>query len=146
MYSIGSVKKLCLLLVVALVVFLSGASPAQAEGKSGPKDEVQFPVKPKSLVYGKFYQSEGIAFNGEDDLYVTANSALWRVNTKGETMKLADLYSNLGLAAIGERDVLVADFGPTNALVHGKNNDGIVWRVTTRSPLLSPFPAVSASR
>jgi len=38
--------------------------------------------------------------------------------------------TNLGLAPIGKRDILVADFGPTNAFDHGPNDDGIVWRVT----------------
>ena len=43
---------------------------------------------------------------------------------------MADLHTNLGLAAIGERDLLVADFGPTNAFRQDRNTDGIVWRIT----------------
>ena len=42
---------------------------------------------------------------------------------------MADLYTNLGMAAIGERDVLVADFGPTNRFNDGPNDDGVVWRI-----------------
>ena len=40
---------------------------------------------------------------------------------------MAELYSNLGLAPIGERDILMADFGPTNRFNQGPNADGIVW-------------------
>jgi sugar lactone lactonase YvrE len=43
---------------------------------------------------------------------------------------VAELYSNLGLAPIGERDILMADFGPTNRFNHGPNDDGIVWRIS----------------
>ena len=35
-----------------------------------------------------------------------------------------------GLAPIGDRDILMADFGPTNRFRHGANVDGIVWRIT----------------
>jgi len=91
---------------------------------------VEFPIRAEALVSGKFQRSEGICFNGEGDLYVSGNRALWRVDTDGEVTKIAECYSNLGLAAIGERDVLYADFGPTNAFDHGENHDGIVWRIT----------------
>jgi sugar lactone lactonase YvrE len=77
-----------------------------------------------------FERCEGIAFNGEGDLYVAGNGALWRISTAGEATRIAELYSNLGLAPIGERDILMADFGPTNRFNDGPNTDGIVWRIT----------------
>ena len=89
-----------------------------------------FPVIPTLFVDGTFERAEGIAFNGEGELYVAANRAFWRLDTEGNATKLADLYTNLGVAAIGERDLLVADFGPTNRFNHGPNDDGIVWRIT----------------
>jgi sugar lactone lactonase YvrE len=95
-----------------------------------PAQQIDFPVAPTVLVDGKFQRCEGIAFNGEGDLYVAGNRALWRVSTDGEVTKIAELYSNLGLAPIGERDILMADFGPTNRFNHGPNDDGIVWRIT----------------
>lgn len=95
-----------------------------------PDEQIDFPVTPTVLVDGKFQRCEGIAFNGEGDLYVAGNQALWRVSTDGEVTQIAELYSNLGLAPIGERDILMADFGPTNRFNHGPNDDGIVWRIT----------------
>lgn len=89
-----------------------------------------FPVIPTLFVDGTFERAEGIAFNGEGKLYVTANRAFWSLDAKGNATKLADLYTNLGVAAIGERDLLVADFGPTNRFNDGPNDDGIVWRIT----------------
>jgi len=89
-----------------------------------------FPVIPTLFVDGTFERAEGIAFNGEGKLFVAANKAFWRLDTEGNATKLADLYTNLGVAAIGERDLLVADFGPTNRFNHGPNDDGIVWRIT----------------
>jgi sugar lactone lactonase YvrE len=96
----------------------------------GPDDQTGFPVTPTVLMEGKFQRCEGIAFNGEGDLYVAGNRALWRVGTDGDVTKIAELYSNLGLAPIGERDILMADFGPTNRFDTGPNADGIVWRIT----------------
>jgi sugar lactone lactonase YvrE len=95
-----------------------------------PDEQIDFPVTPTVLVDGKFQRCEGIAFNGEGDLYVAGNRALWRVSTDGEVAQVAELYSNLGLAPIGERDILMADFGPTNRFDTGPNDDGIVWRIT----------------
>ncbi|UCD24194.1 MAG: SMP-30/gluconolactonase/LRE family protein [Gemmatimonadota bacterium] len=92
--------------------------------------EPQFPVTARVLVDGVFQRCEGIAFSGEGDLYVAGNGALWRVSTAGEVTQIAELYSNLGLAPIGDRDILMADFGPTNRFNHGANIDGIVWRIT----------------
>lgn len=93
-------------------------------------EEATFPVEAELLVGDQFQGSEGIAFNGEGRLFVTANQALWEIDTEGGVRKVVGLFSNLGLAAIGDRDLLVADFGPTNAFRHDRNNDGIVWRIT----------------
>jgi sugar lactone lactonase YvrE len=92
--------------------------------------EPEFPVEAELLVGDKFEGSEGLSFNGEGRLFVTANRALWEVETDGGVRKVVDLYSNLGLAAIGDRDLLVADFGPTNAFRQDRNTDGIVWRIS----------------
>jgi sugar lactone lactonase YvrE len=94
------------------------------------QDEPQFPVTPRVLVDGVFQRCEGIAFNGEGHLYVAGNSRLWRVSLEGEATEIAELYSNLGLAPIGDRDILMADFGPTSRFDTGPNADGIVWRIT----------------
>lgn len=89
-----------------------------------------FPVEPEQILEEPFEASEGIAFNGEGNLFVTANRALWQVYPDGKVRHVADLHTNLGLASIGPRDLLVADFGPTNAFNEDRNSDGIVWRVT----------------
>lgn len=92
--------------------------------------EPEFPVAAELLVGGVFKGSEGIAFTGEGRLFVTANQALWEVHPSGEVRRVVELDSNLGLAPIGERDLLVADFGPTNAFQGDRNHDGVVWRIT----------------
>ncbi|MFC1662534.1 SMP-30/gluconolactonase/LRE family protein, partial [Gemmatimonadota bacterium] len=101
----------------------SGRARAEAES-------VFFPVTASLMIDGTFNRAEGITFNGEGHLFVAANSAVWRVDPDGNATQLTDLYTNLGMAALGERDMLVADFGPTNRFNDGPNNDGIVWRVT----------------
>jgi sugar lactone lactonase YvrE len=129
-YHAAEVPRGCLLAVLMACFSSLIYAPLRAQDDSGGKAELVFPVKPTILVQGRFQRSEGIAFNGEGDLYVTANHALWRISKEGKPTKVVDLYSNLGLAPIGKRDILVADFGPTNAFDHGPNDDGIVWRVT----------------
>lgn len=94
------------------------------------QDDSQFPVTPRVLVDGVFERCEGIAFNGEGHLFVAGNARLWHVSTDGDATELVQLYSNLGLAPIGDRDILMADFGPTNRFNTGPNADGIVWRIT----------------
>ncbi len=113
-------------------VFLIGilvlpVASALAQEETG---ELQFPVEAELLVGDKFGGSEGLAFNGEGDLYVTANRALWQVFPDGQVRHVVDLYTNLGLASIGPRDLLAADFGPTNAFRQDRNDDGIIWRIT----------------
>ena len=88
------------------------------------------PVVAEIFVDDPFRGTEGITFNNEDRLFVAGNRAVWEVTPDGVARKLVELDSNLGLAAIGERDILAADFGPTNAFRHQRNNDGVVWRIT----------------
>jgi sugar lactone lactonase YvrE len=112
-------------LLMSILLLIWNRSEAQVH-----KIDEQFPVKAEIFVDEPFAACEGIAFNGEGDLFVTANRALWKVSTDGSAEKVADLFTNLGIAAIGDRDILVADFGPTNAFRNQKNNDGIIWRIT----------------
>lgn len=112
------------LLAFALVAF---AAAALAQVHDLPEG---FPVEPEQILEKPFSGSEGIAFNGEGHLFVTANRALWQVYPDGKVRHVADLDSNLGLAPIGPRDLLVADFGPTNAFRNDRNSDGIIWRIT----------------
>ena len=88
------------------------------------------PVVAEIFVNEPFRGTEGITFNNEGRLFVAGNRAVWEVMPDGSTRKLTDLDSNLGLAAFGERDILAADFGPTNAFRQQRNNDGVVWRIT----------------
>lgn len=101
-------------------------APAGAQVRSG----VIEPVTAEIFADDPFSGTEGITFNGEGRMFVSGNRALWEVHPDGTARKLTDLDSNLGLAAFGPRDILVADFGPTNAFRHQRNNDGIVWRIT----------------
>lgn len=85
---------------------------------------------PEVLVEGRFAGAEGLAFNGEGRLFISAGRAVWEVQPDGATRKLRDFNSNLGLAALGPRDLAYADFGPTAYPQVGPNDDGIVWRLT----------------
>lgn len=91
---------------------------------------VEFPIQPDIVVDGQFRGAEGIAFSGEGRLFVTADRRLWEVLPTGTTRRIADLGSTVGLAPIGARDVLVAEFGPLVRLSSGPNSDGAVLRVT----------------
>ncbi|MCP4573955.1 MAG: SMP-30/gluconolactonase/LRE family protein [bacterium] len=93
-------------------------------------EPVAFPAPVDTLVADEFARCEGIAFNGQGDLYVSGDKALWRVALDGSVERLGTYFSNLGLAAIGERDILFADFGRTSAFNGNPRRDGIVWRVT----------------
>jgi len=119
--------------ILATILILGGTlgQTSSLAGQDHPvAAQIDFPVAPRLLVDGAFQRCEGIAFNGEGELYVAGDRALWRVSTDGEVAQIAELYSNLGLAPIGERDILMADFGPTNRFDTGPNDDGIVWRIT----------------
>lgn len=115
--AIGSTALIALALVPDLLAQEEIAAP-------------EFPVTAELLADEPFRGSEGIAFNGEGHLFVTANRALWQVYPDGRVRQITELFSNLGLASIGARDLLVADFGPTNAFQQDRNSDGIVWRIT----------------
>ena len=99
-------------------------------GSGGDAEEASFPVAPAAFIDGRFSGMEGIAFNGEGRLFVTADKALWEVSTDGEVRRITAVYFNVGLAPIGERDILVADFGEKMALREGENDDGLVLKVT----------------
>jgi sugar lactone lactonase YvrE len=113
----------------AFVLFLL-TSCVVAAGGEAQRGGPSFPARAEVVVEGKFKGAEGIAFNGEGRMFVTADDALWEVTRGGEVRKVCDLHSALGLAPVGKRDLLVADFGPTNAVAHGANKDGVVLRVT----------------
>ena len=113
-------------IVVAWTLLAAGC--AARSGGEGAREPV-FPVAPEPFIE-EFDAAEGIAFNGEGDLYIAANRAVWRAEPDGSVTKLVEVDSNLGLAGYGPRDVLMADFGPTNALADSSGNDGVVWRIT----------------
>ncbi len=112
--------------IVAAITALLLTPTASAQVRNG----VIEPVVAEVFVDEPFRGTEGITFNNEGRLFVAGNRAVWEVATDGGVRKLTELESNLGLAAIGERDILAADFGPTNAFRNQRNNDGVVWRIT----------------
>lgn len=91
--------------------------------------EPAFPVTP-TLFIDQFSASEGLTFNARGELFIGANRAVWLIQPDGAAKKLTEVYLHLGQAGIGERDILAADFGPTNVFNDGPNDDGIVWRIT----------------
>lgn len=94
------------------------------------RDVITLPLVPLALVSGQFRGAEGIAFTGEGRLFVTADRTLWEVLPDGTTRQVAALGSTVGLAPIGERDVLVAEFGAQVFPSAGPKRDGVVLRVT----------------
>jgi sugar lactone lactonase YvrE len=130
------------LYLVAFVLIAAAILSANSVPAQDQPTEPDFPVEAELIVEGEFGGSEGIGFNGEGRLFVTASRpytretadtavrALWEVSPNGEVRQVADLFTTLGVAGIGERDLLVADFGPTNAFRDDRNTDGIVWRIT----------------
>jgi sugar lactone lactonase YvrE len=88
------------------------------------------PWIPEVVIEGRFNGAEGLAFNGEGRLFMAANRAIWEVLPDGGTRQVAGSASNLGLAALGVRDILHADFGPLTWPRDGENDDGVVWRIT----------------
>jgi sugar lactone lactonase YvrE len=97
---------------------------------AGQDSSIVLPVTPEIFIDEPFTATEGIAFNGEGRMFVSANKGVWEVRTDRTARKLFDMDSNLGLAAYGPRDILAADFGPTNAFKHDRNSDGVVWRTS----------------
>lgn len=121
----AALSVLCVVLVATGCATSGPRAPAPA-----PADTVVFPAPVDTLVSGEFARCEGIAFNGRRDLYVAADKAVWRVAADGSVTRLCTLFTNLGLAAIGEEDVLMADFGLASAFDGVPRRDGIVWRIT----------------
>lgn len=111
------------------VVVISSIFFASCSSASLSRDELVFPVEPE-LFLDVFRASEGLTFNGEGKLFVGANTEIWIVENDGSHKQIADVDTHLGQAGIGERDILAADFGPTNIFRDGPNSDGIVWRIT----------------
>lgn len=128
MIGVMGLSSTCVIASAALLGLLVG-DPAPARTSDEGGTPVTFPVEPE-LFIDEFVAAEGITFNAEGDLFIAANRAVWKASPDGAVEKITDLYTNLGMAGIGERDVLVADFGPTNVFRDGPNSDGIVWRVT----------------
>lgn len=94
-----------------------------------PEPPVVFPVVPEVFI-SQFRAAEGLTFNGEGRLFIGANRAVWIADPEGGVRKIADVTTHLGQAGIGSRDILAADFGPTNVFRDGPNDDGVVWRIT----------------
>lgn len=111
-------------LLCSATLLVTGAANAQQAAENG------FPVTPELFVDEPFRACEGVAFNGEGRLFVSCNQAVWEVGTDASVRRIAELDSHLGIAGYGDRDLLVADFGPTNAFRHGRNTDGVVWLIT----------------
>ncbi|HYD12127.1 MAG TPA: SMP-30/gluconolactonase/LRE family protein [Allosphingosinicella sp.] len=92
--------------------------------------EPRFPVAPERFIT-QFRGAEGLTFNGSGQLFIGANNAVWLAQHDGTVRRLVDVHRHLGQAGIGARDILAADFGPTNAFQQpGPNDDGMVWRIT----------------
>jgi sugar lactone lactonase YvrE len=115
------------LILVSLVV-ISVSVLAGCSSVSTSLDEPAFPVEPE-LFLDVFRASEGLTFTGEGKLFIGANTEIWIVEKDGSHKQIADVHTHLGQAGIGERDILAADFGPTNAFRDGPNDDGIIWRI-----------------
>jgi DNA-binding beta-propeller fold protein YncE len=96
---------------------------------AGCRSAVTFPVEPEPFIT-QFRASEGLTFNGEGQLFMGANRSVWIAQPDGTVQKIADVHTHLGQAGVGRRDILAADFGPTNVFRDGPNDDGIVWRIT----------------
>lgn len=110
-------------LLPALVSCMSRGDVSAAPGAAS------FVEQPERFIIG-FRGSEGIAFSREGRLFIGANNAIWLATAGGAVRQIAQVYRHLGQAAIGARDILAADFGPTNAFADGPNDDGIIWRIT----------------
>ncbi|NOT06844.1 MAG: hypothetical protein HOP28_01425, partial [Gemmatimonadales bacterium] len=104
-------------LTVALLAITPESLPAQR-------------LVPEVIIEGRFTGAEGLAFNHEGRLFMAANRAVWEVLPDGSTRRVADFTSNLGMAAIGRRDILKADFGPLVRPQDGPNTDGVIYRIT----------------
>jgi len=116
--------------LLALFLLLSWGCSSGEAGQSAAMVEMEFPVDPSVIIAGEWGGAEGIAFNGEGDLYVKGNHAIWRVDLDGSVTQIAEFDTPVGLTPIGERDVLVAVFNELVLMNEGPNRDGFVARVT----------------
>jgi len=116
-----------MMLPLLIAFILIAAVPLRAQQGA---DAISYPVVPFLFVDQPFNGCEGISFNGEGRLFATCNQALWEIGVDQSARQVAELFSNLGTAAVGDRDILVADFGPTNAFRGERNSDGVIWRIT----------------
>lgn len=120
-------KTISTILSLSIAFSLMATVPLRAQEEAGA---IAFPVAPFLFVDQPFNGCEGISFNGEGRLFATCNQALWEIGVDQSARQVAELFSNLGTAAVGDRDILVADFGPTNAFRGERNSDGVIWRIT----------------
>lgn len=109
----------------AVIITLSLFLPSRATHAENPS----LPVTP-ILFIDAFQGAEGIGFSAEGKLFIAANKAVWLAGPDGSVTKLATTDSNLGIHRIGDRDILMADFGPTVALGEAPANDGVIWRIS----------------
>ena len=113
------------LFFVAALTTCDTACDAEIQAGAEPK----LPVAPEVFI-SQFQGAEGITFNGEGRLFLGANNQIWIAEPNGGVTRIAEVDRHLGQAGIGTRDILAADFGPTNIFEHGANDDGVVWRIT----------------
>ncbi len=114
------------MMIVRMFLFLALlAGRASAAGSAEPA----FPVQPERFIT-QFRGAEGLTFNGSGQLFIGANNQVWIASPDGSVRKLTDVHRHLGQAGIGRRDILAADFGPTNIFQNGTAVDGMVWRIT----------------
>lgn len=117
--------------ILTIIFLLTSCANTQTKVlNTNNRDKVSFPVITEVFIEGIFSKCEGIAFNGENQLFVAGDKSVWHISASGTCTKIFTASSNLGLAPIGERDILFADFGPKNTFDNGYNRDGVVWRVT----------------
>ena len=121
-------RRICRPAGLAVWTFIAAVAVAAPAGADD--HEPAFPVAAEVLADEPLESCEGIAFNGEGRLFATCNRAFLEIGRDGSVREIVALDSNLGVAAIGERDLLVADFGPTNAFRHDRNDDGVVYRIS----------------
>jgi sugar lactone lactonase YvrE len=123
-------KPTTVLAALASFTLLSWACLGGDARRSDVLTEMAFPVEPTVVVSGEWGGAEGIAFNGEGDLFVKGNHAIWRVDLDGSVTEIVEFDTPVGLTPIGERDLLVAVFNELVLLNEGPNQDGFVARVT----------------
>lgn len=103
---------------------------ADMEGLDMMEPDMEGPAPVVRVVVDEFSTAEGICFNGEGSLFFMADTDVWKLELDGQVSLVADLESPVGLAPIGERDILVADFGTEKFLSDGPNEDGLVLRLS----------------